>query len=114
MIELVTNQIVVWSGSIATIPAGYALCDGNNGTPNLLNYFMLGAGGTKNPGDTGGGNTHTHLYAPGSHRHSLLSGANISLGFGRNDYTDTQIDPGDTSYDSRTPPYWALAFIMKV
>jgi microcystin-dependent protein len=33
----------MWSGSIASIPSGWALCDGNNGTPNLQNRFIVGA-----------------------------------------------------------------------
>jgi hypothetical protein len=35
--------IILWSGSVATIPDGYALCNGSNGTPNLRNKFILGA-----------------------------------------------------------------------
>lgn len=43
--------IIMWSGS--TVPSGWYLCDGNNGTPNLLNKFVIGAGGTLSPGATG-------------------------------------------------------------
>lgn len=46
--------IVKWSGSVATIPEGYALCDGNNGTPDLRGLMILGAGGAFNPNTTGG------------------------------------------------------------
>ena len=35
--------IILWSGTIATIPTGYKLCNGDNGTPNLRNQFILGA-----------------------------------------------------------------------
>ena len=35
--------IILWSGSIAAIPSGWALCDGNNGTPDLRNKFIVGA-----------------------------------------------------------------------
>jgi len=35
--------IVMWSGSIATIPSGWVLCDGNNSTPDLTNRFIVGA-----------------------------------------------------------------------
>ena len=38
-----SGGIIMWSGSIATIPAGWKLCDGNNGTPNLTNKFIIGA-----------------------------------------------------------------------
>ena len=37
--------ILMWSGSPATIPNGWALCDGQNGTPNLLGRFIVGATG---------------------------------------------------------------------
>jgi microcystin-dependent protein len=36
--------IIMWSGSIATIPTGWALCNGSNGTPDLRNQFIVGAG----------------------------------------------------------------------
>lgn len=35
--------IVMWSGSIATIPSGWYLCNGSNGTPDLRNKFIIGA-----------------------------------------------------------------------
>ena len=46
------NIIVLWSGAIVDIPAGWALCDGNNGTPDLRDVFIVGAGSLLNPGDT--------------------------------------------------------------
>lgn len=35
--------IIMWSGAIANIPSGWALCDGTNGTPDLRNRFVIGA-----------------------------------------------------------------------
>jgi microcystin-dependent protein len=35
---------LIWSGSVATIPAGFQLCDGTNGTPDLRSRFVYGAG----------------------------------------------------------------------
>lgn len=47
--------IVLWSGILGDIPGGWALCDGNNGTPDLRDKFVMGAGGsTGNALDTGG------------------------------------------------------------
>lgn len=46
------NIICLWSGAIVDIPAGWAVCDGNNGTPNLADKFVIGAGNSYNPGDT--------------------------------------------------------------
>jgi hypothetical protein len=48
--------IVMWSGSSSSIPSGWYLCDGNNGTPDLTDRFIVGAGGDYSPGDTGGSN----------------------------------------------------------
>lgn len=46
--------IIMWSGSIASIPADWALCDGTNGTPDLRDKFVVGAGSAYNVGDAGG------------------------------------------------------------
>ncbi len=35
--------IIMWSGTIAAIPTGWALCNGSNGTPDLRNRFIIGA-----------------------------------------------------------------------
>lgn len=35
--------IIMWSGTIATIPANWALCDGAGGTPDLRDKFIVGA-----------------------------------------------------------------------
>jgi hypothetical protein len=72
--------IIMWSGSIAAIPTGWALCNGANGTPDLRERFIVGAGGDNptvagtagyNPGNTGGLNSvilQTNEIA--SHNHS--------------------------------------------
>jgi len=39
----VAGMIMMWSGSIATIPSGWYLCNGSNGTPDLRNKFVIGA-----------------------------------------------------------------------
>lgn len=51
--------IMMWSGSVSTIPPGWALCNGANGTPNLVGQFIVGAGISGSnyvPGNTGGNN----------------------------------------------------------
>lgn len=67
---LPNGLIVMWSGSINNIPGGWALCDGTNGTPNLRDRFIVGAGGSYSPGSTGGNNsvTLTKSQMP-SHKH---------------------------------------------
>lgn len=51
--------IILWSGSIASIPSGWVLCNGSNGTPDLRDRFVLGAGTTA-VGATGGSSSHGH------------------------------------------------------
>jgi len=50
----VTGMIMIWSGSIATIPSGWVICDGNNSTPDLRDKFIIGAGSTYAVAATGG------------------------------------------------------------
>jgi microcystin-dependent protein len=93
--------IVMWSGSISSIPPGWALCDGGTytapdgtqvTTPNLRNRFIVGAGGEYSVGNTGGQDSiilsinnlppHTHTVDPpptntnsaGEHTHSVMVG----------------------------------------
>ena len=64
--------IVMWSGSQSNIPSGWVLCDGNNGTPDLRNRFIVGAGSTYDVNSTGGEATHTLSVAEmPSHSHKL-------------------------------------------
>jgi hypothetical protein len=38
-----SGGIIMWSGTIATIPSGWLLCNGSSGTPDLRNRFVIGA-----------------------------------------------------------------------
>ena len=63
--------ITMWTGAIADIPSGWALCDGSNGTPDLRDRFIVGAGGDYNVGNTGGANSVTlTVDQMPSHSHS--------------------------------------------
>ena len=60
-----SGGIIMWSGSIASIPSGWYLCDGLNSTPDLRDRFVVGAGTTYAVADTGGSPnaivvSHTH------------------------------------------------------
>jgi len=44
--------ICLWGGAIVDIPAGWHLCDGNAGTPDLRDKFVIGAGSSYSPDDT--------------------------------------------------------------
>ena len=41
---LPAGLILLWSGSQASIPSGWVLCDGTNSTPDLRGRFVIGAG----------------------------------------------------------------------
>ena len=128
--------IVIWSGAVANIPQDWALCDGTNGTPDLRDRFVVGAGGGYAVGVMGGSSTSgaTTLATsqiPG-HTHSLgtfcWTGNNNSLwhsngGFtascgyeeGNNGVRNAQSAGGGGSHTHTvTPPYYALAYIMKL
>jgi len=55
--------IVMWSGTLATIPAGWALCNGTQGTPDLRDKFIKGWSQGVNPGGTGGSVSNTPVGA---------------------------------------------------
>ena len=64
------GSIIPWYGQLKDIPNGFALCNGSNGTPDLRNRFLVGAGNTYGLGNTGGADsvklTGTQI---GSHYH---------------------------------------------
>ena len=81
-----SGGIIMWSGSIATIPTGWLLCNGSSGTPDLRNRFIIGAfvdsGGAANTTITGantqtGGSkdaiivSHTHTATDSGHSHQF-------------------------------------------
>lgn len=74
--QMPVGGIIMWSGSVSNIPDGWTLCNGQNGTPDLRDRFILGAGAAKQPGDTGGSETATlsTLNLP-AHSHSVTGTA---------------------------------------
>jgi len=122
-------QITIWSGSIADIPQGFQLCDGTNGTPNLKDFFVLGAGGTKNPGDTGGLLvTGGHVLTVGElaahfHTHTRVVSQSQNANLDNDVLATANFGTGNTSivgsnaahtHPQNLPPFFALAFIMKL
>ena len=77
--------ISMWSGSIGSIPSGWYLCDGSNGTPNLTDKFIIGAGSTYAVNGTGGvssvtlttnnmpAHTHTATVTDPGHTHVIAT-----------------------------------------
>lgn len=112
---MVIGMIMNWYGEAGTIPPGFAVCDGANGTPDLRDRFIRGAGAGYPPGSTGGANTHTHPFTGDGHFHTLLETAPfLAADSYRNDQSDTKNVTGTTDAGSNIPPYHALLFIMYV
>lgn len=111
---MINGLIAIWSGAIADIPAGWHLCDGNSGTPDLRNRFVIGAGATYNPGDTGGTATHDHSFTGDGHTHHISPGTGIAAGANYDDETDPGNATGNTDSAPSLPFYFALAYIMKL
>jgi hypothetical protein len=75
-----TGGIIMWSGSIANIPSGFSLCDGTNGTPDLTDRFVVGAGGSEAVGDTGGTDTQSvNVSVSGTTDDAAFQGQDVSL-----------------------------------
>ena len=128
----VSGMIMLWSGSIASIPSGWALCDGSSGTPNLQNRFIVGAGNTYAVNATGGSAdaivvSHTHSITDSGHAHDIsvsesgsgaLRGGFGSYIFGEKTTTSTTgitiNSTGSSGTNANLPPYYALAYIMKL
>ena len=91
--ELPAGFIGMWSGSVASIPAGWYLCDGTHATPDLRDRFIVGAGSVYTPGDFGGADqvtlttnelpAHTHTgttNSTGSHTHLIANADVVTAG----------------------------------
>lgn len=114
MSSLPTGIIMIWSGTLGSIPAGWQLCDGTNGSPNLQNYFIRCASSTVPPGTTGGAASHSHTWTGSGHAHDFDLGSDIQTGTGFADRTTTEFASGITNSANNRPPYYALAYIYKL
>lgn len=106
--------IAAFSGGLGAIPDGWALCDGTNGTPDLRNQFVPGAGDTFSVGANGGATTHTHGFVGNGHTHSIDFGGEMGAGFDYTAGTTPSSAVGTTDAGSSLPPYYALAYIMRL
>jgi len=105
------GTIVMWSGTLASIPTGWKLCDGTAGTPDLRSRFVRGAPPATNPGATGGSDTHTHNGLTGVNTGSttVSSAAPLTIVVA----IDPHIHAFTTDLGSTLPAYFEVAFIMK-
>lgn len=133
-----SGAICLWSGAQNAVPSGWAFCDGQNGTPDLRGRFIMGSGGNKAVGAEGGTSainatvadtTLTSAQIP-SHRHSSYGNyiGSAGAGTGGTDFvrqsaaTNTGNTGGGGSHthaltsaaESNLPPYYVLAYIMKL
>ena len=133
------GMIMMWSGSLATIPEGWGLCDGTLGTPDLRDRFVVGSGSTYATGATGGTAdavivSHSHslsIDSGGAHAHSHVGvnelqqftqgGAGWASGrqgltstAGLHSHSGVAATTGESGVGKNLPPYYALAFIMKL
>jgi hypothetical protein len=135
-----SGVIVMWSGSIASIPSGWLICDGTSGTPNLRDRFVIGAGSTYAVAATGGSadaivvsHTHTATVTDSGHNHTIPQqnsgsfstngpipggnggggGYNATSGTSTTGISVTNASTGSSGTNANLPPYFALAYIMK-
>ena len=127
--------IILWSGSTGSVPDGWALCNGSNGTPNLQDRFVVGAGSGYAVAATGGSANAVVV----SHNHTLTGGAAsgtfvtsvTTLREGRKSGSTFAVDSlttnsasvsytqptvnneGVSETNANLPPYYALAYIMR-
>jgi microcystin-dependent protein len=149
------GMIVMWSGAVANVPTGWALCNGANGTPDLRDRFVVGAGSAYAPGATGGADTvalttaqmpaHAHgvninTNSAGAHTHGIRSdhstdrpilprngsfgllndgavgapGQTNAAGSHAHNVSGNTASVGSSAAHENRPPYYALAYIMKL
>jgi len=132
--------ISLWSGSIGSIPVGWYLCDGTNGTPDLRDRFIVGAGTTYAVTATGGStdsvvvshnHTATSVVTDPGHRHGVGYVSNVDTSGGVYSLSSsstavmsstattgitvatTNTAAGVSGTNANLPPYYALAYVMK-
>ena len=114
--SFVAGMIMLWSGAIVSIPAGWLLCDGTSGTPNLRDRFVVGAGSTYAVAANGGAATktiaeanlpsHTHAAGTltgGAHTHGLdgrVAGGTSTVAGAA--YTTGTPSSTESDYDSKS------------
>jgi hypothetical protein len=134
-----TGMISLWYGSIGSVPVGWYLCDGTNGTPDLRDRFVVGAGSTYSVAATGGAkdavlvsHTHTATVTDPGHNHNFnyaataysiqAGGSSIDANRGPAAGATTTVSTGITvanttvgvsATNANLPPYYALAYVMK-
>jgi len=123
--QFTTGMIVMFTGSSGSVPIGWVICDGSNGTPDLRDRFIVGAGASYAVGSNGGSkdagliqHSHTETGVTAGttvyvDTHVEDTGANV-LTLGSGGSLTTSIEGTVASgTNANLPPYYALSFIMK-
>lgn len=102
--------IVMWSGAVGSIPTGWNLCDGTNGTPDLRNRFIVGAGSTYAVGATGGADSvtldasqipgHTHTFSGTTNSGEVFPGRAITAAATGNQNGTVFTGAGNANHDN--------------
>lgn len=124
-----SGAIMLNTNDGGTIPQGFVLCDGNNGTPDLRGKYVKGASGTGDEGSTGGSNTvtlseselpsHSHdfdidnVYSDSDHSGTGAPAAGDVSGL-TGDRTTRTFETGGGSAHPNEPAYTELRYMMKV
>lgn len=120
-----SGGIIIWSGAADAVPDGWALCDGTNGTPNLLGRFVLGSNAVHGVGEIGGEEkvtltvdqmpSHNHDYSRSSSTVEVTKtpGTNTTVRSLLRDSFKTE-STGNSNPHNNMPPYYTLAYIMKL
>ena len=117
------GSIILWYDTSANVPSGWAICDGNNGTPNLSDKFVIGASTTYAQATTGGESTHVLTVGEmPEHDHDLrIAGPDAAMHNVIQTYPTPVINgsittgpTGGGGAHNNIPPYYALYYIMKL
>lgn len=121
--SLPIGSVIMWTGTLETIPTGWHLCDGTDGTFDLCGMFILGAGGAYNLGDSGGSEEvtltveqmpqHNHvIYGSGGtwERNGINATVKPISSAAQTQSTNT----GSSQPHPNMPPYKALYYIQKI
>lgn len=96
-----SGGIIMWSGAIVDIPTGWAICDGSNGTPDLRDRFIMGAGKNYGVGNKGGEKSVT-LTSAQLPSHSHDNGTLAANSAGNHSHDGSSSSAGSHSHSSGT------------
>lgn len=106
--------IAIWNDTAETIPDGWIICDGNNETPDLQNYFVPSAGILFEYGDHMGAHSHDHQVSDGSHVHTMKAGTMLKSDSPVDQQCNLSDANGYTNTAIHLPVYKSMIYMMKI